>query len=141
MLCALGASLEEIGARLVAGDQSGFVPRDDLVPGESGLYGAVTSPLPEIPGALSAFDCRNNQLALAALDAIREPVERAIDAHGAHRVGVVVGTSTSGFAETEAAFHARARSGELPDSFDLAQLEFGGLAEFVARSSGAEGPC
>ena len=55
-------------------------------------------------------------------------------------MGVVVGSSTSGFAEAEAAFRERERSGSLSPAFSLAQLEFGGLSEFVARSAGVTGP-
>src|SRR5262249_7970658 len=53
---------------------------------------------------------------------------------------VVVGTSTSGIASAEDAMRERARSGRLAASFDLAQLEHGGLSEFVARVAGARGP-
>jgi 3-oxoacyl-[acyl-carrier-protein] synthase-1 len=137
---ALGATLSEIWPRLVAGDQDGFVERDDLVPGQVGLYGVARGELPPLPDSLVEYACRNNQLAESALASIREPVEAAIAEFGAHRVGVVVGSSTSGFAEAEAAFRVRADAGSLPSSFALAQLEFGGLCEYVARSTGAEGP-
>jgi 3-oxoacyl-[acyl-carrier-protein] synthase-1 len=137
---ALGASLAEIWPRLVAGDQQGFVRRSDLVPDQAGLYGVARGELPPVPASLVEYSCRNNQLAESALQAIREPVDAAIAAFGAHRVGVVVGSSTSGFSAAEAAFREREATGSLPPSFSLAQLEFGGLCEYVARSSGAEGP-
>jgi 3-oxoacyl-[acyl-carrier-protein] synthase-1 len=44
---------------------------------------------------------RNNALALAALAQIRPAVDAAIARYGADRVGVVIGTSTSGIGETE----------------------------------------
>src|SRR5258705_206644 len=95
---ALGRDRSEIHARLVAGD-SGLSLRDDFVRDRSLWLGAVRDPLPAIPGALARFACRNNQLALAALESIGAEVAAAISRFGAERVGVVVGTSTSGVGE------------------------------------------
>ena len=140
MVNALGASLEEIWPRLVAGDQSGLTVCDGLGPGEAPLFGAVRGELPEIPASLARYSCRNNQLALAAFEAIRGSVGAAVRRFGAARVAVVVGTSTSGIAEAELAFRERARTGRLAAAFEIVQLEFGGLAEFLAEVSGARGP-
>jgi 3-oxoacyl-[acyl-carrier-protein] synthase-1 len=137
---ALGEGLDEIWPRLVAGDRGGFVRRDDLVPGAAAWYGVARGELPPVPESLGELACRNNQLAESALRQIREPISQAIARYGAHRVGVVVGSSTSGFAEAEDAFREREATGALSPSFALAQLEFGGLCEYVARASGALGP-
>jgi 3-oxoacyl-[acyl-carrier-protein] synthase-1 len=137
---ALGATLDEIWPRLLAGDQDGFVRRDDLVPGQTGWYGQAQGPLPDIEDPLLEYACRNNQLALSALHSIRGAVDAALAEYGPERVGVVVGSSTSGCSEAEEAFRIREKRGTLAPSFRLAQLEFGGLCEFVARASGAEGP-
>ena len=137
---ALGASREEILPRLIAGDTTGVAVRDDLVPGGHARYASARGPLPALRPELLEYDCRNNQLAESALQQIAGPVAEAIDRFGAHRVGVVVGSSTSGFSAAEGAFREREQSGELSPSFSLAQLEFGGLAEYVALSTGAAGP-
>ena len=141
MVNALGGSLEEIWPRLVDGDQSRLSARDDLILGESRLFGQVRGELPPIPPPLSRYACRNNQLALAAFEAIRESTSSALSRFGAHRVGVVMGSSTSGIAEAEEVVRAHRASGRFPPRFDLVQLELGGLAEFLARISGAAGPC
>ena len=52
----------------------------------------------------------------------------------------VDGSSTSGIAAAEEALTAHLRSGELPPSFDYHQLEFGGVAAFLAAYVGIEGP-
>jgi 3-oxoacyl-[acyl-carrier-protein] synthase-1 len=137
---ALGRNLAEIAPRLEEGDRSGIVSRDDLVAEASGLYGVAPGELPALPRELAEYECRNNRLALSALAQIRPALDAAILAFGAHRIGVVVGSSTSGFAEAEHAFRERARTGALPASFSLAQIEFGGLCELVARVAGVEGP-
>jgi 3-oxoacyl-[acyl-carrier-protein] synthase-1 len=141
MVNALGSSLDEIWPRLVAGDQSRFRLRDDLVPGEAWWFGEVEGELPAIPEALSAYACRANRLGLAAYAGIRDAVETLKESFGAARIGVVVGSSTGGVAEAQAAFVQWSRSGAIPESFQLVQLEFGGVAEFLARIAGAQGPC
>ena len=140
VVTALGASQDETWPRLLAGDQSRFVQRDDLSPTVARRFGAVTAALPAIPASLRHLDCRNNQLALAAYEQIADAALAARRRFGAHRMGVVVGTSTSGIASAEDAFRERARTGRLSPSFDLAQLEHGGLSEFLALVAGARGP-
>jgi 3-oxoacyl-[acyl-carrier-protein] synthase-1 len=137
---ALGKTKAEIAPRLFAGDTSGLVLRGDLVPERSLLFGAVRDPLPEIPARLARFACRNNRLALAALEQIGADVDSALTAFGRARIGVVVGTSTSGVGDAEEAIAVRERTGRLAREFDYAQLEFGGLAGFLAEATGARGP-
>jgi 3-oxoacyl-[acyl-carrier-protein] synthase-1 len=139
LLSCLGAGHAHNWSRALAGDRSRVRPRPELLPG-FGLFGAVEEPLPPIPEPLARYRCRNNQLALAAFEAIRAPLEAARERWGPARLGVVVGTSTSGLLESEAAFRARRARGELPADFALEQLELGGLAEFLRRVSGAAGP-
>jgi 3-oxoacyl-[acyl-carrier-protein] synthase-1 len=140
MVNALGSSLDEIWPRLVAGDQSRLRLRDDLVAGQDFRFGAVEGELPVIPAALAAYASRANRLGLAACAAIRDAVESSRARLGAARMGVVVGSSTGGIAEAQEAIARWSRAGSLPDSFRLAQLEFGGIAELLARSTGLEGP-
>jgi 3-oxoacyl-[acyl-carrier-protein] synthase-1 len=76
-----------------------------------------------LPAALAAWDCRNNRLAELALaqdgfaDAVREAAARC----GAGRIGVFLGTSTSGILQTELAYRRRATGGALPADFDYAR--------------------
>ena len=60
-------------------------------------------------GSLADWDCRNNRLAEFALgqDGFADSVAAVRDRHGAARVGVFVGTSTSGVQHTELAYRAR----------------------------------
>ena len=140
VVTALGSGVEETWPRLVAGDQSRLTLRDDLVPERPLLVGAVRDPLPSIPETLRRYACRNNQLVLAALGQIERRIRMAIEIQGAERVGVVMGTSTSGVAAAEAAVAHVMRAGMLPPEFDGVQLEHGGLAEFVSAWAGAGGP-
>lgn len=73
-----------------------------------------------LPHRLSHYLCRNNQLAHMALrqDNFVQAVLDAINAYGRHRVGVFLGTSTSGILSTEIAYKNRDdNSGALPSDF------------------------
>jgi 3-oxoacyl-[acyl-carrier-protein] synthase-1 len=77
-----------------------------------------------LPGALAAWDCRNNRLAELGLaqDGFAEAVQAAAARLGAGRVGVFIGTSTSGILQTELAYRRRdPATGALPADFDYAR--------------------
>ncbi len=59
-----------------------------------------------LPREMMAYACRNNRLALLALeqDGFLEAVRGAISRYGASRVGTFLGTSTSGIETTEKAY-------------------------------------
>ncbi|HZP74832.1 MAG TPA: beta-ketoacyl-[acyl-carrier-protein] synthase family protein [Pseudolabrys sp.] len=72
---------------------------------------------------LQPFDCRNNRLLQLALqqDGFAEGVASAIAKYGRDRVGVFIGTSTSGVLQTELAYRRRAQeTGALPADFNYA---------------------
>jgi 3-oxoacyl-[acyl-carrier-protein] synthase I len=78
----------------------------------------------ELPRRLSHHLCRNNQLALLALeqDNFNESVLDAIKTYGKNRIGVFLGTSTSGILSTEIAYRFRnSETGALPEDFKYAQ--------------------
>lgn len=73
-----------------------------------------------LPAPLAHFDCRNNRLALLGLqqDGFAGAVQDAVSRYGAHRIGVFLGTSTSGILQTELAYRWRdAATGALPADF------------------------
>ncbi len=74
-----------------------------------------------LSGAWSPFDCRNNRLAGLGLeqDGFGAAVHAARARYGAARIGVFIGTSTSGIGATEAAYRQRdPNTGALPSTFD-----------------------
>ena len=139
IVCALGDSHAEISRRLFAGE-SGIAPTTEWSPGRELPLGCVTSALPDAASLPLIERSRNNQLALAALGQIRPAVDAAITRYGAHRVGIVIGTSTSGIAETEVAIRVHAETGALPESFHYAQQEMASPATMLARELGVSGP-
>jgi 3-oxoacyl-[acyl-carrier-protein] synthase-1 len=93
--------------------------------------------------ALAHYDCRNNRLAALALhsEGFDEQVRRAAGRHGARRVGVLVGTSTSGILQTEVAYRQRGADGALPAGLHYPEThDTASLARFVQAALGLEGP-
>ncbi len=98
----------------------------------------------QLPAELASFDCRNNRLALLGLmqDGFAEAVARASKTYGAQRVGVFIGTSTSGILQTELAYRRRDPvSGALPLDFSYATTHNTfSVADFTRRYLGLSGP-
>jgi 3-oxoacyl-[acyl-carrier-protein] synthase-1 len=136
----LGCSKAAVAEGLFAGRRDGLVPSAELIPGRTVRVGTVRDRLPEVPAHLHRFATRNNRLALAAIEQVREALLEAIDRYGAGRVAVVMGTSTSGIAEGEAALVERGRAGAWPAGFSYALQEAGNLGDFVATVLGTHGP-
>ena len=92
------------------------------------------------------FDCRNNRLAQIGLmqDGFADAVRAAIERHGADRIGVFLGTSTSGILQTELAYREREQAGgdgALPSWYHYAQTHNTySVVDFVSRWFGIRGP-
>jgi len=136
----LGATLTALRER-----RSGLRPCDFLDAGLDTYIGRVDG-LEEAPiiGELSCFDCRNNRLAQMALrqDGFEEAVAAARERYGAHRIGVIIGTSTSGILETELAYQRRdPETGALPPTFNYQHTHNTfSVTDFTRRHLGLTGP-
>jgi len=141
VVCALGRGKAAVRSALASGASPGMRADGSLfADGQVLQVGHVDGALPTLDHAPVKHRSRNNQLLLAALDEIRGPVEAAIRAHGPQRVGVVLGTSTSGIAEAEAAYLSRGPDGALPSGFQYAQMEVGSPSAFLCDELGLCGP-
>ena len=140
MVCALGTTQNEIKQRMFDGAGSGVLPTDRYSPSRTLALGTVDAELPSVEHLPLRDRSRNNRMLLAALAPIRACVEEAIARVGADRVGVVLGTSTSGIAESEAALHFHARHGRLPEGFHYGQQELVSPARVLASLLGITGP-
>ena len=98
---------------------------------------------PPAPG-LADFDCRNNRLAELGLqtDGFSEAVRAAAARWGAGRVGVFLGTSTSGILNTEIAYrHRDPATGALPASLRYSRTHNTcSVARYVRERLGLTGP-
>src|SRR4051812_23521802 len=140
---ALGAGLQAHLAALQA-QRCGLQPCafDDVdLPGWIGRVDGLEDVA--FPPNLNRYDCRNNRLAWLALqqDGFVAAVAAARERWGAHRVAVLLGTSTSGILESEKAYARRDDAGALPSDFDYAGTHStASLANFVSEALGVTGP-
>jgi 3-oxoacyl-[acyl-carrier-protein] synthase I len=97
-----------------------------------------------LPPALKRFDCRNNRLAQLGIvqDGFVDAVAACAGRWGSRRVGLFLGTSTSGMLETELAYRRRdPQTGALPADFDYAGSHNSySLAAFLRPILGLDGP-
>lgn len=96
-----------------------------------------------LPAALQSWDCRNHRLAWLALQdtAFRQALDEAITRHGPQRIGLVLGSSTSGIGSTEQAYARRRESGAWPDDFSYrGSHSLDALCRFSADVLGLQGP-
>lgn len=96
-----------------------------------------------LPEGYSAYDCRNNRLAELGLaqDDFRAAVARARHRWGEARVGVFIGTTTSGVQRTEAAYCAREPDGALPADYDYVHTQsLYSVTDYVRRTLQLAGP-
>lgn len=139
MLSAVGNSKEEILKRLQMGDRSGLTVTEEF--SQKSVYvGLVQVDLPQIDKKYSVYDCKNNRLLLAALSRIQGTVDSMIKQYGAGRIGVVLGTSTSGVRNTELALESVAKHKIKPPQFHYKQQQLGAGADFLAHVLGIKGP-
>ncbi|MEZ5595981.1 MAG: beta-ketoacyl-ACP synthase [Pseudomonadales bacterium] len=141
-LCsALGAGMGATRQALAA-NRSGLMPANWPDCDVPCYLGAVN--LPEEVVVPDAFACRNNRLIelalaqdsfLSALDAVRSTVP-------SHRIGVVMGTSTSGIDRTEAAYRHLTEGDHLPAGFLQPRTHNPhSPGDYVAHRLGIHGPC
>jgi 3-oxoacyl-[acyl-carrier-protein] synthase-1 len=140
---AAGIGLEQLRCSL-QNSTSGLRPNDlvncDLDTWIGRVAGVDDVSLPE---DLNHLFCRNNQLAWLGLqqDGCLDAVSAMKSQLGAERIGVVMGTSTSGIGRTEEAYTMLDDADRMPENYrqpEVHNLHSPGI--FVAAATGLEGP-
>ncbi|KJH74271.1 MULTISPECIES: beta-ketoacyl-[acyl-carrier-protein] synthase family protein [unclassified Pseudomonas] len=140
VICALGRGKEEVSRNLFAGDCSGMRDEAGWIVDRTVPVAAVRGDLVAIPVELSEQASRNNQLLLEAALQIREDIDQAIATYGRHRIGVVLGTSTSGIDEASRGLAHYIREEVFPADYNYQQQELGAPANFLADWLQTSGP-
>ncbi|MDP1954926.1 MAG: beta-ketoacyl-[acyl-carrier-protein] synthase family protein [Polaromonas sp.] len=98
----------------------------------------------QLPAALADFDCRNNRLAFLGLtqDGFTEAITKASLKYGPQRIGVFIGTSTSGILQTELAYRRLDPvTGAFPPDFNYPTTHNTfSVADFTRAALGLTGP-
>jgi 3-oxoacyl-[acyl-carrier-protein] synthase-1 len=140
LVCALGRDKQEVARHLFAGDCGGMREQAGWVPQRSLPVGAVQGNLATLPADMSRHHSRNNQLLLEATLQIRPDIDSAIQTYGRDRIGVVLGTSTSGIDEASQGLAHYLRENQFPPEYDYQQQELGAPANFLAEWLQLSGP-
>ena len=140
VICALGRDKQAVARNLFAGDCSGMRRESGWVPERELPVAAVHGDLAPIPEVLADQRSRNNQLLLEAALQIRDDIEQAIQTYGRERIGVVLGTSTSGIDEASRGLAHYIRDHQFPTDYDYRQQELGAPANFLADWLQLSGP-
>ncbi len=136
VICALGADKAAVQQGFEQGNQNNLQPFQ-LMGSEQSVIVA------QVPDSWLTDDpniTRNNKLVLAALEQVQPAILDVIETHGADRVGIVMGTSTSGISHGEQAVCHKQAHGSFPSDFCYAHQEMGDPAQFVKHKFGILGP-
>jgi len=140
VICALGRGQAQVSRNLFAGDCSGMRAESGWVPERVLPVGSVQGELATIPVELGQQSSRNNQLLLEAALQIEDEIRQAIHIYGASRVGIVLGTSTSGIDEASRGIALYLRDKHFPCDYDYQQQELSAPANFLADWLQLSGP-
>ena len=110
------------------------------------FVGEIKQPLLAIREQLAEYNCRNARVALTTLNdkegGVRDAVDVAKEKYGSDRIGVIIGTSTSGLYETEAAYGVLLSTGKMPDDFHfVTEHAYQATARFLQLELGLKGVC
>lgn len=141
IVCNLGMGKSHVAEALFAGHDGGIRPTPGWISGHLPSLAQVGAELPAMPARMHHRDNRNNRLLLAAALEIEADIHAAIARYGSARIGVVLGTSTSGIEEATHSLGSYRRDGAWPPDYHYAQQELGAPAAFLAEWLELAGPC
>jgi 3-oxoacyl-[acyl-carrier-protein] synthase-1 len=140
VVCSLGAGKQAVAEAMFGAATHGLHDLEGWVPGQPLTVGHVTAALPLPPAELAHRDTRNNRLLLLAAEEIETELRAAVTRFGAERVGIVIGTSTTGIEEATRSIAMRGQTGAWPADYRYADQELGAPAAFLAEWLGVAGP-
>jgi 3-oxoacyl-[acyl-carrier-protein] synthase-1 len=135
----LGATTEAVLDNLFAGLRGLSATQDEY--GLSTFIGRVPGELAPLPERLAAFESRQARLTVQVTLPLLDAIEQTKRRWGAARVGIMIGTSTAGIAESEQAWIHHRDHGRLPEGFAIERQHalYAGV-ELVRALAGIAGP-
>jgi 3-oxoacyl-[acyl-carrier-protein] synthase-1 len=133
--CALGVDKQAVGDQLASSNPRRLHETAKLIDGRETTVGRM-----EIETANPRGRSRTNELVARLVDDLRPAIDDAIGKHGAARVGIVLGTSTTGINEAARDLKQKLDTGAWPEGFRFARQELGDTVAFAAGYAGVAGP-
>lgn len=141
VICSLGTNLAAVESRLFGTEpENGFLTLSDRYsPGRPLPLGLVAEELPA--AAIDGEDTRNNRMLAAAVTPLLAAIDDLKARFGRRRIGIVIGTSTSGIAEGEAALGCDGGAPLLAPGYRYTSQELSATTRFLSRWLDIAGPC
>jgi len=140
IICSMGSQLTDIWNKTENSDILAMEENSSYLNGEKTYIGRVKSALPHLEEAFSSFDYRANRLLKAAMQSIYNKYIQLVKSVPAHRIGVILGTSTAGIDSLEKAIPYYDIHKKWPKSYEIHHQRMGGVSEFLAQYLKVTGP-
>lgn len=138
-ICALGGNINAIESALFQPQSRSPLQLSEHFKPEPALpLGLIEGDFPAI--AERADNSRNSRLLQACLQPLHADIEQLKQKFGSSRIGIIVGSSTSGIHEGEIAEIEYRRSGNYPEQYNYLQQEVGAPSRAAASILGIDGP-
>lgn len=138
MVSAIGYGVYEHLDALLSKKDDYLLADEHWIAGKSFFYGSVSQALRPLPSGLNPDYCsRTNQLLWHVLAQIEDDIYAAVAEYGADRIGVVLGTTTTGAEENLAAFKQGFSTGNWANcGYNQVKQLLSSPADFVAKVYG-----
>lgn len=135
--CNLGVEGEAF-EKAIAGNTS-HLQKEKFVNGKS-FVGRIHEDSPALPPKFSAYDSRNNRLLKSIFFRMEGIWDSTIKGLSKSRIGLVLGTSTSGMSDVESAVGTKTQTDDFPDDYHLNKHEISSPSDFLRDYLSIEGP-
>lgn len=135
-----GVGTESFYHHLLNHDQKLFSQSRKLSNGKFRHVGKVSEEFPGFPINLGAFYSRTNHLVYAALLQVSDAIKEIKEKYAPERIGVVLGTCTSGSTEIDRSRAYEKEYGQVPDGYDYSVEFMDNTANFVKHYLQSSGP-
>ena len=141
-ISALGNTKDTIINSLGSEKKEYLTARSDMINGgKTAYYGCVENcKLPDISD-YKEHNTRNNRFLAYLCEELKEQIKYFTDKYAPDRIGVVMGTSTSGLSESEEEIKRFKESNVRSDNYFYSFQEFGDPAIFLSEYLKISGPC
>ncbi|WP_276653090.1 beta-ketoacyl-[acyl-carrier-protein] synthase family protein [Thalassospira lucentensis] len=136
----LGKGIEQTSRTLFGDRPADMIAHDDFLTDRTTMLGTVTGPLVALPDHLTQYDTRNNRLLWTAMAQITSEIDDLITTFGTDRIGIILGTSTSGIEEGTTGYQDMLETGTWAPGFRYEHQEIGSPADFLRDALGLSGP-
>ncbi len=139
---ALGVTFSDTLDALYNASTSPLAPSTEWVTGKTIYTGRPPAPAPALPaGTPEEFDTHNNRLLWQTAVQLDARILRARERYGAQRIGVIIGTTTTGVDDNYRAFEAFAEDGNWQRGLYRHEYQLlSAPADFLAHHYGLSGP-